>query len=85
MNQSVDRTFRKAGYERLTAVPAARAEDGAPTASASAALALRIRARISQLGWRTAAGVFVFYLVRDLLLYVALPLVAGTWGFGFWK
>lgn len=40
----------------------------------------RMRAKMRRLtvkyGWRIVVGVFVFYLVRDLVLYVLLPYLA---------
>jgi hypothetical protein len=35
---------------------------------------------IQKYGWKTIAGFFTFYLVRDLTLYVVLPYLALTSG-----
>ena len=39
---------------------------------------LRARMLVGKYGWKLALGIFVFYLVRDLALYVLLPYLALT-------
>ena len=39
---------------------------------------LRTRRVISKYGWKLVLGFFVFYLIRDLALYVLLPYLALT-------
>lgn len=34
-----------------------------------------LRGTVARLGWRSLLGVIAFYLVRDTLLYVGLPLL----------
>tara|TARA_Y100000389_G_scaffold205139_1_gene263940 strand:- start:9207 stop:9359 length:153 start_codon:yes stop_codon:yes gene_type:complete len=33
----------------------------------------RITDLISKYGWKAALGIFIFYLVRDVTLYILLP------------
>lgn len=39
---------------------------------------LRTRRVISKYGWKLALGFFVFYLIRDVALYLLLPYLALT-------
>lgn len=42
---------------------------------------LRMRFLFGKYGWKLVLGVFVFYLVQDLLLYVLLPYLALSFTF----
>jgi hypothetical protein len=39
-------------------------------------LKLRARRLLGKYGWKLVLGVFLFYLIRDLALYVLLPYLA---------
>jgi hypothetical protein len=39
-------------------------------------LRFRTRRMVKKYGWKLVVGVFVFYLIRDLALYVVLPYMA---------
>ncbi len=41
-------------------------------------LRMRTRFLVSKYGWKLVVGFFVFYLIRDLALYVLLPYLALT-------
>lgn len=40
------------------------------------------RGVIKVYGWKLVLGIFVFYLIRDTILYVLIPILAGT---AIWK
>lgn len=42
---------------------------------------LRSRFLFGKYGWKLVLGIFVFYLVQDLLLYVLLPYLALSFAF----
>ncbi|MCI0452691.1 MAG: hypothetical protein L0Z51_09940 [Candidatus Latescibacteria bacterium] len=42
---------------------------------------LRTRMLVGKYGWKLVLGVFVYYLIRDLTLYVLLPYLALSFAF----
>jgi hypothetical protein len=51
---------------------------GAEGLSRRGRIAHRFRYLTTRYGWRLVVGVCVYYLVRDLILYVLLPYLAVT-------
>jgi hypothetical protein len=41
------------------------------------------KAGLKSLGWKTLAAIFVFYLVRDVILYILIPYFVAKGLFGF--
>ncbi|MEW5874733.1 MAG: hypothetical protein AB1752_06080 [Candidatus Zixiibacteriota bacterium] len=41
-----------------------------------------LRGVVRVYGWKLLLGVFLFYLIRDTVLYILIPLIAGT---AIWK
>lgn len=44
-------------------------------------LRLRMRFLFGKYGWKLVLGIFVFYLVQDLVLYVLIPYLALSFAF----
>tara|TARA_Y100001970_G_C14059108_1_gene763225 strand:- start:559 stop:711 length:153 start_codon:yes stop_codon:yes gene_type:complete len=38
-----------------------------------ASLKSRIKKLINKYGWKAAVGIFFYYLIRDVTLYIAIP------------
>ncbi len=51
---------------------------GAESLSRFGRLRFRTRRLVGKYGWKLVLGVFAYYLIRDLALYVLLPYLALT-------
>tara|TARA_B100002019_G_C20842243_1_gene390474 strand:+ start:154 stop:387 length:234 start_codon:yes stop_codon:yes gene_type:complete len=41
------------------------------------------KAGLKSLGWKTLAAIFIFYLVRDVIIYILIPYFVAKGFFGF--